>query len=142
MPNLEDAIALALEAHRGKTDKASRPYILHPLRVMFKQEDDVSRAVAVLHDVVEDCEYDLAYLRRKGYAEEVVTAVDCLTKRLGEDYEPFIVRASQNPIARKVKLADLEDNMDIRRLDAIGEWDAQRLRKYLKAWQFLTEVQA
>lgn len=142
MPNLEDAIALALEAHRGKTDKAGRPYILHPLRVMLKQDDDVSRVVAVLHDVVEDSPYDLDDLRRMGYPAEVVTPLDCVTRRAEEDYEAFVVRAKANAVARKVKLADLEDNMDIRRLEAIDDWGAERLRKYLKAWRLLATTEA
>src|SRR5277367_2313821 len=89
MPTLEDAIALAVEAHRGQTEKAGQPYILHVLRVMFRCETEVERIVAVLHDVVEDTGRSFDDLRRLGYSEEVLAALDCVTKREGESYEKF-----------------------------------------------------
>jgi len=94
--------------------------------------------VAVLHDVVEDTPHTFDDLRKRGYSEEVIAALDCVTKREGESYEQFVERAAANPIARQVKLADLKDNMDIRRLSAIQDRDIERLRKYLKAWKRLT----
>ena len=81
MPTLEDAIALAVEAHRGQTQKAGQPYILHPLRVMFRCDSEMERIVAVLHDVVEDTGRTFDDLRRLGYSEEVLAALDCVTKR-------------------------------------------------------------
>src|SRR4051812_38119694 len=113
MPSLEDAIALALDAHKGQREKAGSPYILHPMRVMLRLESDLERIVGVLHDVVEDTPYSFDALRKLGYAEEVLAALDCVTKRDGERYEDFIERAATNPVARRVKLADLEDNMDV-----------------------------
>src|SRR5688500_12273855 len=107
MPTLEDAIALAVEAHRGQREQAGQPYILHVVRVVFRLEIDVERNVAVLHDVVEDTGRSFADLRRLGYCEEVLAALDCVTKREGEGYEQFVERAASNPIARRVKLADL-----------------------------------
>jgi len=122
---LEDAIALACRAHRGQVDKAGKPYILHPLRVMLRLEDPAAQIVAVLHDVVEDTPVTLADLRAEGYSGEICDAVDCLTRRPGEAYEAFISRAAANPLSRRVKLADLEDNMDPRRrID--GEREALR----------------
>lgn len=140
MPTLEDAIALAVEAHRGQTDKIGQPYVLHVLRVMFRCETDIERIVAVLHDVVEDTGRTFDDLRQLGYSGEVVAALDCVTKREGESYEQFVERAAQNPVARKVKLADLEDNMDVRRLAAGGQKDAERLDKYVKAWRRLKSI--
>lgn len=139
MPTLEDAIALAVEAHRGQRDKAGQTYILHPLRVMMRLETEAERMTAILHDVVEDTPYTLERLRQLGYPEEVLGALDCLTKREGETYEAFIERVRPHPLARRVKLADLEDNMDVRRLPAVGAREAERLSRYRAAWSRLKE---
>ena len=104
MPTLEDAIALAVKAHRGQTDKAGQPYITHPLRVMLSLESEAEQMVGVLHDLVEDTEYTLESLRSQGYPEEVLTAVDCVPRRRGETYADFIERIKPNPLARRVKL--------------------------------------
>jgi len=135
---LEDAIALAVEAHKGQRDQNGQPYVLHPLRGMFSCDTEIERIVAVLHDVIEDTPHTFDDLRKRGYSEEVIAALDCVTKREGENYEQFVERAAANPIARQVKLADLKDNMDVRRLSAIQDRDAERLRKYLKAWKRLS----
>lgn len=138
-PTLEDAIALAVEAHRGVLDKSGQPYILHPLRVMFRCDTEVERIVAVLHDVVEDTGRTFDDLKKLGYTPQVLAALDCVTKREGEGYEQFVERAAVNPVARRVKLADLEDNMDLRRLPSIGQKDWERMAKYLRAWRRLEE---
>ena len=134
MPTLEDAIALALEAHRGQVDKGGQPYILHPLRVMLRMESEVEKVVGILHDVVEDTWYTQEDLRSRGYPTEVLEPLDCLIKRPGEEYEDFIKRIEPNPLARRVKLMDIEDNMDVRRLSTMTENDLQRLERYRKAW--------
>lgn len=139
MPTLEDAIALAVEAHRGRVDKAGQPYILHPLRVMFRLQTETERIVGVLHDVVEDSRYTLDDLRSMGYGEEIVQAVDCLTRRENERYDALIERAAANPLARRVKRADLEDNMDIRRYDTLSQDILERLPRYHRAWRRLKE---
>jgi (p)ppGpp synthase/HD superfamily hydrolase len=139
MPTLEDAIALAVEAHRGQRDKAGQTYILHPLRVMMRLETEAERMAAILHDVVEDTPYTLERLRELGYPEEVLSALDCLTKRDGETYEAFIERVRPHPLARRVKLADLEDNMDVRRLPSVGPKETERLARYRAAWARLKE---
>jgi (p)ppGpp synthase/HD superfamily hydrolase len=140
MPTLEEAIALAVEAHRGQRDKAGQAYILHPLRVMMRLEGETERMVAVLHDVVEDSSYTMERLRGLGYPEEVLDALDRLTRREGETYEAFIERVRPHPLARKVKLADLEDNMDVRRLPVVTAKDAERLARYLAAWSLLKQA--
>ena len=140
MPTLEDAIALAVEAHKGQRDKAGQTYILHPLRVMMRLETEAERMAAILHDVVEDTPYTLERLRELGYPAEVLTALECLTKREGENYEAFIERVRPHPLARRVKLADLEDNMDVRRLTAVGPKEAERLARYRAAWARLKET--
>ena len=134
MPNLEDTITLAAEAHRGQVDKGGQAYILHPLRIMLRLNSDVDRVVGVLHDVVEDTHFTQEDLKSRGYTTDVLEALDCLTKRPAEEYEDFIQRIKPNPIARRVKLVDLEDNMDIRRLPTMNEEDFRRLARYRKAW--------
>jgi hypothetical protein len=134
MPSLEDAIALAVEAHRGQKDKVGAPYILHPLRVMFRLETEHERMTGILHDVVEDTAVTLETLRGLEYPPEVVAALACVTRRNGESYDEFVDRLLPNPIARRVKLADLEDNMDVRRLPEVTEKDAKRLARYRRVY--------
>jgi (p)ppGpp synthase/HD superfamily hydrolase len=138
MPDIEEAIRIAVEAHRGQHDRAGAPYILHPLRMMFRVQTDAERMAAVLHDVVEDSAWTLDDLRARGIPHEVVEAVDHLTRRPGESYEAFVERAAAHPVARRVKIADLEDNLDVRRIGNVGESDAERLNRYLRAWRRLT----
>ena len=137
MPSLEDAILLAAQAHRGQRDKNGQPYILHVLRVMLRVETEDERMAAVLHDVVEDTPHTLDELRALGYPDAVVAAVDGLTRRPGETYQAFVARVAAHPIARRVKLADLEDNMDVRRLADVTDADAARIQRYLAAWRAL-----
>ena len=139
MPTLEDAIALAVEAHRGQRDKAGQCYILHPLRLMLRVDTEHERMAAVLHDVVEDTPYTLERLRALGYPEEVLGALERLTRREDESYEAFIERIRPHALARRVKLADLEDNMDVRRLPVVTARDAERLARYRAAWARLKE---
>ena len=140
MPTLEGAIALAADAHRGQRDKSGQPYILHPIRVMLRCQTDEQRIAAVLHDVVEDTGRTFDDLRQLGYPEEIIAALDCLTKREGEPYEAFVERAASDPIARVVKIADIEDNMDLRRLPGISEKDVERIARYVRGWRRLQEV--
>lgn len=140
MNALTKAISIAVEAHKGQVDKAGAPYVTHPLRLMTKMNTDTERIVAVLHDVVEDCkDWNFARLRNEGIPEEAIKALRFVTKRPRDknDYEGFVRRAASNPISRRVKIADIEDNMDIRRLSLITNKDVKRLRKYLRAWQQL-----
>jgi (p)ppGpp synthase/HD superfamily hydrolase len=102
---LDDAVALAARAHAGQFDKAGKPYIDHPLRVMARVTTPDERVAAILHDVVEDTAVTLGDLRGGGCPEEVVAAVDSLTKRLGEDKMAYYRRVASNPIALVVKRA-------------------------------------
>lgn len=134
MSTLAKAIALAAQAHVDQVDKAGQPYILHPLRMMMRLEDERAQIVAVLHDVVEDTPVTFAELRAMGFSEEILTALDCVTRRDDESYSEFIERARPNPLARQVKLADLEDNMDMRRISELTAKDIERLERYHAAW--------
>lgn len=133
MQGIDEAIALAVEAHRGQVDKAGEPYILHPLRVMLACKGEAKRIAAVLHDTVEDSGLEISLIRHR-FGAEVADAVDCLSRRDGETYTDFIERCRSNPIARSVKLADLADNMDLSRLGREPTiTDAQRQQKYAEA---------
>lgn len=130
---LEHAIAIAAGAHAGQVDKGGSPYILHALRVMLKVSTLEERIVAVLHDVVEDCDISLEELREEGFSETVLSAIASVTRVDGETYEDFIARAAQNPIGRVVKLADLEENSDISRIAQPSWDDLERVEKYRRA---------
>lgn len=135
--DLERALEIAAGAHRGQRDKAGQPYILHPLRVMQACGTDEERIVAILHDVVEDSDWTLDDLRGEGLAEDLVAAVDAMTRRENETYAEFVDRASRHPIARAVKIADLRDNLDMSRIADPTASDLQRAQKYQEALNML-----
>ena len=137
---LDRAIAIAAEAHTGQKDKTGISYILHPIRLMIQMDSEEAMIAAVLHDVVEDSVWTLDDLRREGFSDEVLNAVDCLTHREGEgeDYWDYIKRAGSDPIAIKVKLADLFDNLNPNRLDKVTEEDEKRFERYRKAQKMLS----
>lgn len=138
MATLEKAIRIAVKAHKGQTDKYGQEYIRHVLRVMQLGRTDEERVAGVLHDVVEDSDWTLDDLRKAGFSERIVSAVDCLTKRSeDENYDEFIERIRKNRLAVMVKLNDLTDNMDVRRMDEFRERDVRRFNKYLKAYKRL-----
>ncbi|HEX2490882.1 MAG TPA: HD domain-containing protein [Blastocatellia bacterium] len=139
MATLERAILIAAQAHLGQRDKAGAPYILHPLRMMMRMESEAAMIAAALHDVVEDSDWTLEQLRGEGFSEEVLQAVDCLTSREGETYDEFISRVRASAIARQVKIADLEDNMNVKRIGEITPKDLARIEKYHRAWRALTQ---
>jgi len=135
---LEKAIGIAVEAHRGKQDRYGAPFILHPLRVMGRVSTAEAQTVAVLHDVVEDTRWTFEDLEAEGFPPRIIEALKRVTKQEGEEYEQFVRRSASNPLARIVRLADLEDNMDISRMPHVSEEDLERLQKYLRAWKALT----
>ncbi len=137
MSDLTRAIVIAAEAHKGQVDKAGEDYILHPLRLMLKVATPEERMAAVLHDVVEDSSWTLDRLRDEGFSEVVLRAVEHLTRREGEDYIAFVERAGRDPVARVVKRADLEDNLDLSRIPEPTEKDLRRAERYRKALEAL-----
>ena len=142
MKRLETAIMHSLMRHAGQVDKSGMPFILHPLRVMFRLETELEQMVGVLHDVIEDSDLSFDDLRQMGYADEILTALDGVTRREDESYDEFVRRSQAHPISRRVKLADLEDNMDLRRLPVTRtEKDVARLQRYRRAWEQLRRVE-
>jgi len=139
MSTLERAIEIATEAHQGQLDKAGKDYIGHPLRVMAMGRTLDEKIVGVLHDVIEDSDWTFGMLQNEGFSPEVIEALRCVTKTSeNENYDDFIDRIRKNPLATAVKLNDLTDNMDIRRLPYLSDKDVKRLKRYLKAYKRLT----
>jgi (p)ppGpp synthase/HD superfamily hydrolase len=151
---LERALEIALSVHKGQLDKADAAYILHPLRVMLRLKDDAGRLVGILHDVIEDSRgkpdpadrWDEARLSHEGFPAPVVEAVGLLTKPLDADgremdYDAYVARLQHNPLARRVKLADLTDNMDESRLKDRSEKSLNRLAKYRKYYEQLMQLE-
>jgi len=137
--NLERAIEIAVEAHKGVKDKGGNPYILHPLRVMFSLASEDEKIVGVLHDVVEDSHWTFEGLIKEGFASEVIEGLKSVTKAADdEDYAAFVRRALQNKIGRNVKIADITDNLDVRRMGDLTPKDLERLNKYKKSLQVLS----
>lgn len=137
MDLIEKSLQIALLAYSGLTDKAGQAYILHPLRVMSKMPDNHSKSAALLHDVLEDTNWTANDLVKVGIPQEVVIAVECLSKQKDQDYETYISRIKKNELARVVKLADIEDNINVLRLDQLEDKDLERVQQYHKAWKAL-----
>ena len=138
MSTLERAIEIATQAHEGQVDKAGNAYIGHPLRVMEMGRTIEEMIAGVLHDIVEDSPWTFEMLEAEGFAPEIIAALKCVTKiSENEDYDDFIERVKKNPLAVAVKINDLTDNMDIRRLPYLSDKDVKRLKKYLKAYKKL-----
>ena len=133
---LENTIIFACNAHSGQKDKAGKPYILHPLRIMLQMEGEMEKQLALLHDVVEDCDISLQDLTRAGFIPELITAVDAITKRTSETHRDYLIRVLANPLALKVKLSDIMDNL--MRMTPLDNKTRTRLMiKYRKAGDIL-----
>ncbi len=134
---LAKAIQFAADKHSEQIDKGGNAYILHPLRIMMRlrTSDDELMAVAVLHDVVEDCGVSFDDLRSIGMPERVVSGVKALTRQSGETYEQFIERLAGSRDALLVKREDLRDNSDLTRLKGVTEKDVARMQKYMRAFK-------
>ena len=125
-PLVKKACAIMYDAHKEDMDKAGYPYVLHPFTVAFEMEDELSTCVALLHDVIEDHgdRYSFETMIEAGFPPEVIDALRLLTHGEGVPYLDYVRLIAKNPIARKVKIADLRHNMDTTRLDG------RKSRKY------------
>ena len=131
---LGKAIALAVDVHTGQKREGGNPYILHPLRVMMQMETTEEMIVAVLHDVIEDGDETVVDRLKEIFSQEIVEAIDCMSRREGECYEDYIARVMSNELARKVKISDIEDNINVLELPVLKERHLKRLQKYHKIW--------
>jgi (p)ppGpp synthase/HD superfamily hydrolase len=134
---VEKALHRALTSYAGKVDRAGKPYILHPLRLMARLNDPIGQCVALLQAVIEDSRVTAADLHLDGFPETVINSVLTLTQIDGEGYDAFIERVRIDPLARKVKLLDLEDKMNLLRLTVVTDQDLKRVAKYHRAWMLL-----
>ncbi len=136
------AMRIAYDAHHGVLDRSGAPYVFHPYEVASRMDDEVSTAVALLHDVVEDTEMTFEDLEAKGIPEEVIEPLRYLTHDPAVPYMDYICNIAENPVAIKVKLSDLEHNMDASRYcRPMTEREASKQRVYKEAKEFLLERQ-
>ena len=135
--NTNKALRLAYEAHAGQFDKSGVPYVFHPLHLAEQMEDEESIIAALLHDVVEDTAWSLADLRAMGFPEKALEAVALLTHDPAEPYLSYVARVKENPIVRRVKLADLRHNSDLSRIKKVTERDLKRVEQYAAAIRLL-----
>ena len=132
------ALSIAKKAHAGQVDKAGIDYIQHPLYVASQVKTEQEKAVALLHDVLEDSDITAADLLAYGLSNEVVTAVQTLTKKKGQSYQDYLEKVKSNDLARVVKLADLKHNSDLSRLKSVSDTDYERVKKYKNAIRYLS----
>ena len=135
---IDIALVIAKKAHAGQVDKAGVDYIQHPLYVASQVETEQEKAVALLHDVLEDSDITAADLLAYGLSNEVVTAVQILTKKKGQSYQEYLEKVKTNDLARVVKLADLKHNSDLSRLKSVSDTDRERVKKYKNAIRYLS----
>ncbi len=135
---LDKAAAICVAKHSGQRDKTGCAYFQHPMRVAMRCNTDEETMVALLHDTIEDTDVTVGYLIDQGFPRHIVDGVLSVTKRDGESYEDFVARAARNPLGRVVKLHDLEDNLDVFRLDTVSSEMAARFSRYLAAHRFLS----
>ncbi len=136
-PLTKKALQIAFDAHKDQVDKSGLPFIFHPFHLAEQMDDEVTTCVALLHDVVEDTSATFEDLEKEGFYPEIIEALKLLTHGDDVDYMAYVTEIKKNPIARKVKLADLHHNSDLSRLDAIDEnWLTHR-EKYLRAIELL-----
>lgn len=136
---LEKAIQIAVLAHNGQVDKGGQPYILHPISVMMKMDTIEEKIVAILHDSIEDSNIKEEELIAFGIPKKLVDEIDLLTRKNGDSYMQYISKVKTGKIAKKVKLADLETNMDLNRIKKPTKTDFDRVKKYKKAYKRLLE---
>lgn len=139
MTIVEKAIAIAVFAHAGQTDKGGLPYIHHALAVGLALDTDEEMCVGILHDVVEDTKVTLSDLRAI-FPDRIVAGVDGITKRKKEKYLDYLNRVKANPLSLKAKLRDLAENRRIERIPNPTEKDFKRIAKYNEAEKYLLDL--
>ena len=138
-PLTKKALTLSFAAHKDQLDKSGMPYVYHPFHVAEQMETEETVAVALLHDVIEDTDYTLENLKTMGFPDSVTRALDLMPHDDSVPYLDYVAKLKDNPIARAVKLADLRHNSDLSRLDAVDEKALERVEKYRKAIELLTQ---
>lgn len=133
------SLKISFNAHKNQVDKSGMPYVFHPFHLAEQMDDEYSVCVALLHDVVEDTDITIEDLRVEGFPKEIINAIETMTHNDSVPYLDYVKIIKNNPIARKVKLADLKHNSDLSRLDKIDDKALERVEKYKKAIGILQE---
>lgn len=136
----KQALKLCFEAHRDQIDKSGMPYVFHPFHLAEQMDTEESTIVALLHDIVEDTDYTLQDLKALGFPSNVIDALALMTHDPKVPYMEYVKGISANPLATKVKLADLQHNSDLSRLDSVDEKALSRVKKYAAAIELLESV--
>ena len=131
------AIKLMFEKHKDQVDKSGIPYVFHPFHLAEQMDDEETTITALLHDIVEDTDTTFDDLRKLGFSDNIINALKLMTHDKNIDYFEYVKNISKNPIARKVKIKDLEHNMDTSRLDEVTDKDLERVKKYKKCNKYL-----
>lgn len=133
------AIRICFDSHVNQIDKSGLPYVFHPFHLAEQMDDEDSVCVALLHDVVEDTDVTFEDLEKEGFNENIINALRLLTHDLNVPYMDYVMKIKTNPLAKKVKLADLTHNSDLTRLDEVNDYIIERVEKYKKAIELLTK---
>lgn len=133
------ALKLCFEAHKDQLDASGMPYVFHPFHIAEQMHDEDTTVVALLHDVVEDTDYTLEDLKKLGFNQVVIDAVEALTHLPEVPYEAYLEGIKKNPVAKTVKFADIQHNSDLSRLDKIDEKAEYWTKKYKRAFEILSE---
>ena len=135
------ALKLCFEAHKDQVDKTDMPYVFHPFHLAEQMDDEISTVCALLHDVVEDTDVTFENLLEMGFPKQVIEVLKLLTHESSVPYMDYVKNISFNPIATKVKIADLTHNSDMTRMKQtdIDEWALKRAEKYRQAIALLTD---
>lgn len=133
------ALKLCFEAHKEQTDKAGLPYVFHPFHIAEQMDDEISTVCALLHDVVEDTDTTFDDLSAMGFPQKVMDVLKLLTHEKSVPYMEYVKKISANPVATKVKIADLRHNSDVTRLNDLDEDMKKRFEKYKQALAILTK---
>ena len=137
-PLTKKALRLCFDTHRDQLDKTGLPYVFHPFHLAEQMDDEISTVCALLHDVVEDSDLSFEDLEKMGFPPEVIEVLRLLTHDTDVPYFDYVKMIASNPIAKKVKLADLTHNSDLSRMDVIDQYALARTEKYQKAIAMLT----
>ena len=132
------ALKLCFEAHKEQVDKTGMPYVFHPFHLAEQMDDEISTVCALLHDVIEDTDITVEMLDQMEFPQEVLAVLKLLTHDEAVPYMDYVKNISRNPIAKKVKIADLLHNSDVSRLDFVDEYAVKRNQKYQEALRILT----
>ena len=132
-PLTKKALKISFKAHKDQVDKSGLPYVYHPFHLAEQMNDENSTCVALLHDVVEDTDISLDDLASDGFPAEVIEALTLMTHNDNVPYMDYVRKIKTNPIATKVKQADLEHNSDLTRLDNVDDAALERKNNYRQA---------